>query len=144
MAKAARPTRSGMAFVTTATHERRPIFQIARAADLFIETLLYYRTHGYYKLHGYLVLPDHVHLLLTPQSIPLQHAVRLIKDGFAFRLNAKLPIWEPDYKAYSIASLSDLNIVREYLYQLPVRAQLSSSPELYPYSSAYRQTPATG
>jgi putative transposase len=138
MAKAVHTSCSGMAFVTTATHERRPIFQISRVADLFIDTLLHYRTHGFYKLHGYLVMPDHVHLLLTPQSIRLAQAVRLIKDGFVYRLDTALPVWEPGYKGYSIGSLHDLNVVREYLYQLPVRAQLTASAEMYPYSSAYR------
>lgn len=132
-----------MAFVTTATHERRPIFQVSRVAELFIQTLLHYRTSGHYKLHGYIVMPDHIHLLLTPQRITLEQAVHLIKEGFAYRLDTNLPVWEPGYRGYSIGSLHDLNIVRAYLYQLPVRAQLTPTPELYPYSSAYRSVPAT-
>jgi putative transposase len=142
MAKAVPTSRSGMAFVTTATHERRPIFEISRVADLFIETLLHYRTHGYYKLHGYLVMPDHIYLLMTPQSIRLEQAVRLIKQGFVHRLSTRLPIWETGYKGYSIANQRDLNTVREYLYHLPVRAKLTPRAELYPYSSAYRKQPA--
>jgi putative transposase len=131
-----------MAFVTTATHERRPIFEISRVADVFIETLLHYRTQGYYKLHGYLVMPDHVYLLLTPQSIRLEQAVRLIKQGFVHRLSTSVTVWERDYKAYSISNLRDLNVVREYLYQLPVRTHMTPSAELYPYSSAYRNVSA--
>jgi putative transposase len=130
-----------MAFATTATHERRPIFLVARVADLFIETLLHYRTVGHYKLHGYLVMPDHVHLLLTPQGITLAQAVALIKTGFSYRLDTYEPTWEPGFTGYSIASLHDLDIVRNYLHQLPVRADLSPTPELYPYSSAYRTAP---
>jgi putative transposase len=132
-----------MAFVTTATHQRRPIFQISRVAELFIDTLLHYRQQGHYKLHGYLVLPDHVHLLLTPHAITLEQAVRLIKGGFAYRLDTELPVWETGYKGYSIRNLHDLDIIRAYLYQLPVRAELSPTPELYPYSSAYRSSAAS-
>jgi putative transposase len=131
-----------MAFVTTATHERRPIFQIARVAELFIETLLHYRTVGHYKLHGYVVMPDHIHLLLTPQGITLAQAVALIKTGFSYRLDTYERVWEPGFKGYSIACLHDLDIVRTYLHQLPVRAQLSPNAELYPYSSAYRSIPS--
>jgi len=130
-----------MAFVTTATHERRPIFEISRVADVFIETLLHYRTQGYYKLHGYLVMPDHVYLLLTPQSIRLEQAVRLIKFGFVHRLHTTLPVWDKGYKGYSIGSLHDLNLVRDYMYQMPVRAHLTPTAEMYPYSSAYRSVP---
>jgi putative transposase len=131
-----------MAFVTTATHDRRPIFEISRVADLFIETLLHYRTQGYFKLHGYLVMPDHVYLLLTPESIQLEQAVRLIKQGFVHRLSTRVTVWEREYKAYSISNLRDLNIVREYLYQLPVRTHMTPTAEQYPYSSAYRHVSA--
>jgi putative transposase len=142
METAARASRTGMAFVTMATHERHPIFELARMADLFIDTLLHYRTQGHYKLHGYTLMPDHVHLLLTPHKMRLDQAAHLIKSGFCYRLDGGLAeIWEPGYKGYSIANLHDLNFVRDYLYQLPVRAHLTPSAELYPYSSAYRSVP---
>jgi hypothetical protein len=83
-------------------------------------------------------MPDHVHLLLTPQSITLDQAVTLIKSGFTYRLDTELAIWEPGFTGYSIANLRDLEIVRAYLHQLPVRANLAPAAELYPYSSAYR------
>ena len=56
METAAHASRTGMAFVTMTTHERQPIFELARRADLFIDTLLHYRTQGHYKLHGYTCL----------------------------------------------------------------------------------------
>ena len=130
-----------MSFVTTATYERRPIFETSRIAELFIDTLLHYRTLGHYKLHAYVVLPDHVHLLLTPKSISLDQAIGLIKNGFLHRLDTDFPIWEQGHTAYSIANVRDLEIVRAHLHQLPVRANLTSSAELYPHSSAYRRTP---
>jgi putative transposase len=141
MAKAVRKPRAGVSYVTTAAHDRRPIFEISRVAELFIETLLHYRTLGHYKLHAYVVMPDHVHLLLTPQSITLDQAVRLIKEGFAHRLETELPIWEESFTAYSVANIRDLEVARAYLHQLPVRAGLAPAAELYPHSSAYRQTP---
>jgi putative transposase len=128
-----------MSYVNAATHDRRPIFEISRLAELFIDTLLHYRTLGHYKLHGYVVMPDHVSLLLTPQSMTLEHAVEVIKNGFAHRLNAKQPAWQDGFTGYSIANMHDLDMVRAYLHQLPVRANLTTAAELYPHSSAYRQ-----
>jgi putative transposase len=136
------PSTAGMAFVTLTTHGRRPVFQISRVAELFISTLFHYRVQGHYKLHAYLVLPDHVHLILTPHAMPLAHAVRLIQLGFVHRIDSKVPIWEPTYKAYSIRSLRDLSTVRSYLHQVPVRTHLTPTAELYPYSSAYHTPPA--
>jgi len=142
MAKVRTP-RPGMSYVTTTTRDRRPIFEIARVAELFIDTLLHYRRLGHYKLHAYVVMPDHVHLVLTPQSITLSVAIGLIKSGFSHRLDTQLPIWEEAFTAYSIANNHDLEVVRAYLHQLPVRAELAAAAELYPHSSAYRQGVAT-
>jgi putative transposase len=142
MAKAARAPRAGVSYVTTATYERRPIFEISRVAALFIETLLHYRTLGHYKLHAYVVMPDHVHLMLTPQSITLDQAVGLIKTGFAHRLETEIPVWEENFTAYAVANMHDLEVVRAYLHHLPVRAGLAPAAELYPHSSAYRQATA--
>ena len=142
MGKTTRTPRPGMSFITIATRDRRPVFEIARVAELLIDTLLHYRTLGHYKLHAYVVMPDHLHLLLTPQAITLEHAVELIKNGFAYRLDTELPIWEHAFRSYSVANLHDLEIVRTYLHQLPVRANLAPAAELYPHSSAYHQAPS--
>jgi putative transposase len=140
MAKNARTPHPGMSFVTAATRDRRPVFEIARIADLMVDTLLHYRKLGHYKLHAYVVMPSQLHLLLTPQSIALAHAVELIKNGFAYRMDSELPIWEHGFTAYSVSNIHDLELVRTYLHQLPVRAKLVSAPELYPHSSAYRRS----
>jgi putative transposase len=129
-----------MSYVNFATDRRRPIFEISRVAAMFIETLLHYRTQGQYKLHAYVVMPDHVHLLVTPQSITLDQTVGLIKNGFAHRVESELAIWEERFTGYPIANMHDLEIVRAYLHQLPVRENLAPAPELYPHSSAYRRT----
>lgn len=128
-----------MSFVTIATRDRRPTFEISRVADLLVDALLHYRTLGHYKLHAYVVMPDHLHVILTPQSIALEHAIELIKNGFAYRLDTDLPVWEHGYTAYSVANMHDLETVRAYLHDLPVRAGLCPGAELYPHSSAYRQ-----
>jgi putative transposase len=128
-----------MSFVTAATRDRRPLFEIGRVADLMVETLLHYRKLGHYKLHAYVVMPTQVHLLLTPQTIALAHAVELIKNGFSYRMDSELPVWEHGFTAYSVSNMHDLELVRSYLHQIPVRAKLVSAAELYPHSSAYRR-----
>jgi len=140
MAKPAHPYRPGIAFVTLTTHDKRPIFEIARIADLFIDTLLHYRTVGHYKLHAYVVMPDHVHLLITPQGMTLDQAVELIKHGFLYRLDSQLPVWQSGFTGYSVANLRDLEIVRAFMHQIPVRTHLAAAAELYRHSSAYRPT----
>lgn len=141
MTKNVHVSRPGISFVTLATRDRRPVFETSRVAELFIDSLLHYRTLGHYKLHAYVVLPEHVEILLTPQAITLEHAVELIKNGFTYRLDSDLPVWEHGFTAYSVANIHDLEIVRAFLHQSPVRANLAAAPELYPHSSAHRQAP---
>jgi putative transposase len=72
------PSRSdgaGTYFVTSATFNRRRLFQVAAKADLFLEVLQNYRREGHYKLHAFVVMPDHIHLLLTPQGITIERVV---------------------------------------------------------------------
>lgn len=138
MANVAHTFRANASFVTISTHQRRPVFHISRVAELFIETLRHYRTQGNYKLHAFLVMPDHVHLLLTPQIDPLEQTITLIQDGFSRGLASESPVWDPGMIAHSVSSLRDLEKIRAYLHQTPVRANLATIPELYPYSSAHR------
>jgi putative transposase len=141
MASTANTSCHGMAFVTIATHNRRPVFHVSRLAELFIDALLHYRAGGHYKLHAYLVMPDCVHLILTPQGVTLEQAVHLIKAGFVQLLDTDVPIWQPSFAYHSISTARDLKILRTYIHMVPVHAHLIPAAELYPYSSAYRTVP---
>ena len=137
MATPARTSRPGTYFITTATYNRRRLFQVPANAELFLETLQHYRREGRYKLHASVVMPDHIHLILTPQAITLERAVGLIKGGFSHRLASKFPVWQRGFTDHRIRDTEDLEVRRSYLLQNPVRARLAASGELYPYSSAY-------
>lgn len=50
-------------------------------------------SHGFYRLHAYVVMPDHIHLLLTPQAITLERAMMLMEGGFSHRLASDFPVW---------------------------------------------------
>src|ERR1700723_928512 len=84
--------RAGTYLATSVTYERRPLFRATQTAELFLETLQYYRREGHYKLPAFVVMPDHVHLLITPQEITLERAMQLIKGGFSHRLVSNLPV----------------------------------------------------
>jgi putative transposase len=73
----------------------RRLFQVAAKAELFLETLQHYRREGHYKLHAFVVMPDHIHLLLTPQEFALERVIQLIKGGFSHRLASNPPPLHP-------------------------------------------------
>jgi putative transposase len=141
------PSRSvgmGTYFVTSATFQRRRLFQVAANAELFLETLQHYRLAGHYKLHAFVVMPDHIHLLLTPQDISIERAVGLIKGGFSHRMESKFPIWQRGFTDHRIHDGNEFKMRREYIHQNPVRARMVELPELYPFSSAYRSNERPG
>jgi putative transposase len=139
------PSRSdggGTYFVTSATFNRGRLFQVAANAELFLKVLQQYRYEGYYKLHAFVVMPDHIHLLLTPQGAPVERVVGFIKGGFSHRMGSKFPVWQRGFTDHRVRNRDEFQARREYIHQNPVRARIVEIAELYPYSSAYRQ--ATG
>lgn len=62
----------GTYFTSTQTWERRTLFVNERWADLMVATLLDYRSQGKYLLHEFVIMPDHLHLILTPEGITLE------------------------------------------------------------------------
>jgi putative transposase len=139
MAKPTRATSHGTFFITTQTHNRRTLFQVTANADLLIETLQHYRSEGHYKLHAFVIMPDHIHLLLTPTGITLERSIQLIKGGFSHRLASKLPIWQRGFTDRRMRDRDDFLTHRSYIHHNPVRERLCQQPEDYPYSSAYRK-----
>jgi len=138
MAIPSRASRPGTFFVTTSTYNRRRLFQVDSNAQLFLETLQHYRRAGRYKLHAFVVMPDHIHLILTPLEITLERAVGLIKGGFSHRLASGFPVWQRGFTDHRIRDAADMEARRTYLHLNPVRAGLAEAADLYPYSSAYR------
>jgi putative transposase len=129
-------------FVTTVTWKRLPIFRSETRARLLVEMLFDYSAQGKYLLHEFVVMPDHIHALITPaMDISLERAMQLIKGGFSFRLRKaeKIEVWQASFTNHRIRDLEDYEGHREYIWLNPVRARLSVRPEDYPYSSACRR-----
>ena len=126
-----------MFFVTTITAQRIPIFRREANANLMIDTLSHYRDAGKFLLHEFVIMPDHVHLLLTPaEEISLERAMQFIKGGFSFRMDKRGSIWQPSFTNHRIRDWEDFEHHRDYIRMNPVRARLTLCPDVYPYSSA--------
>jgi putative transposase len=63
------------------------LFQRAETADLLISTMLKYRETGEFWLHEFVVMPNHIHLLLSvDDDHAIGRAVQMIKGGFSFAM----------------------------------------------------------
>lgn len=67
-----KPTRGisppGTYFVTFITWERRRLFVVEAYVRLFLKTMYSYRRKEKFQLHAFVLMPEHVHLLLTPAN----------------------------------------------------------------------------
>jgi len=126
-------------FITASTFQKRNIFQSDRMAGLFVEVLFHYRGQAKYLLHEFVVMPDHFHLLITPEE-SLERAMQLIKGGFSYRARKELnftgDIWQPSYYDRRVRDLEEYVSFREYIRRNPVKKGLALLPEEYVYSSA--------
>jgi putative transposase len=114
-------------------------FQKQANADLFLKTLLRYREQGKFQLHAFAIMPDHVHLLITPginQSLP--KCIQLIKGGYSFaaRTITQKEIWHSGYHEHCIRDLSDYDHQLRYIANNPPAGQL---PAEYLYVHTHPQ-----
>ena len=126
-------------FVTSVTWQRVPIFRVEARARLLIEVLLGYRDQRKYLLHEFVVMPDHIHLLLTPApEISLERAVQFIKGGYSYRLRKveKIQVWQESFTNHRIRDFDDYQKHCEYVRMNPVRARLVQDAGAYAFSSA--------
>jgi putative transposase len=131
-------------FVTTKCWQGRTIFQVPQNVEILIRTLFHYRGLGNYLLHEFVVMPDHLHLLLTPNATTsLEKAVQLIKGGSSHQIykerNQRMEIWQEGFYDWTIRNANDWRTKAEYIRMNLVRAKLVESPEDWPYSSAAHQ-----
>jgi putative transposase len=110
-------------------------------AELLIDVLRSNMKSGKMTVHDFVVMPNHVHILMTVLGkMSLEKAMQLIKGGFSFRANKELgfrgEIWQRGFSDVRIVDELSFEQHREYIEINPVRAGLAGSPEEYEYGSA--------
>ena len=114
-------------FVTTVTWQRRPIFREEAKVTLLLDVLRHYRDQGKYLLHEFVIMPDHLHLLITPAlDVSLERAVQFIKGNFSYRLGkeGKMKVWQESFTNHRVRDAEDYEKHRSYIQLNPVRAGL--------------------
>ncbi len=131
--------RNGTFFITTVAWQRASIFHKEARARLLIDVLLDYRDHGKYLLHEFVIMPDHLHLLLTPvPEISLERVAQFIKGGYSYRLRKveRIQVWQESFTNHRIRDAEDYERHCSYVRLNPVRAGLVRDAAAYPFSSA--------
>jgi putative transposase len=131
---------SGIYFVTTDTWQRRQIFLKPEPARIVLERILECRDRGFYALHSFVIMPEHLHMLLTPGSeTSLEKAVMMIKGGSSHSIKEELlyrfPIWMEGFHDRWIRDRHEYRVRKQYIEQNPVKAGLIEKPEQYELGS---------
>jgi REP element-mobilizing transposase RayT len=91
-----------------------------------------------YQLHAFVVMPNHVHLLVTPYVVSTEWLGPL-KGFTAHQANLLLgqrgPFWQDESYDHLVRP-GGFDRVRGYIEMNPVKAGLAATPEQFPWSSA--------
>jgi len=127
--------------VTTNVAGRQPIFREPGVAEQLLRVIAGVRSEEPLGLHGYVIMPDHVHLVLSVRArTSLGRVMQLIKGRFAWRYNRSNDrsgkVWQDRYHEKALRSESALLRALQYVEDNPVTGGLADRPESYPWSSA--------
>ncbi len=120
----------------------RQLLQSDRNAVLFIDVLRSYVASKKFRVHDFVVMPDHVHWLLTlDQNITIERAMQFIKGGFSYRLKRETgysgEIWQPGFSEVRVEDEGSFEQHVSYIAENPVKAGLANSRDEYPFCFRY-------
>jgi putative transposase len=125
-------------FATTGTSMGRRLFQSERNAELLIDVMRSLVAERKFELHDFVVMPDHLHLLLTVHDgMTIEKAMQLIKGRFSHRLSREFAyrgeVWQRGFTEEQVMNRESFDGHREYIAQNPVKAGLAASTEEFPF-----------
>jgi putative transposase len=129
-------------FATTKTYGGRRLLQSDRNAILLIDVLRSYVAARKFNLLDFVVMPNHVHLLITvPDGVTIEKAMQLIKGRFSYRLKKEFgypgEVSQAGFSEVRADTKEGIAGYREYIAQNPVKAGLAEAPGQYPYCYGY-------
>jgi putative transposase len=131
----------------------RRLFQTERNAGLLIDVLRSLVAERKFRLEDFVVMPDHVHLLISvDEDMTIEKAMQLIKGRYPYRLSHGLglkgEVWQRGFSEVRVVGKDSMKRHREYIAANPVKAGLVREGESYPFCyqtlAAKKQAAAQG
>lgn len=124
--------------VTFTTHGRTQVFKESGNAALMARSLHGLKIWRDTKLLAWILMPDHLHLLITLSHVETLHGVvQKVKSNTARELKSSDPslsqIWASAFHDRALRRDEDFRDVARYMVLNPVRAGLVSRVGDYPY-----------
>ena len=125
-------------FVTFSCYRRQPKLARPSARDQVECSLEQTRLRYRFCVTGYVVMPEHVHLLLSePESRPLATALQALKQSVSrtLALRRDEPFWQARYYDFNVWSNQKRIEKLRYMHRNPVARGLVAKPEDWAWSS---------
>ncbi len=111
-------------------------------AQRVLASIEYGAGRGDYQLHAWVIMPNHVHLLITPR-ISVPKLLGSLKSVTGKRANLLLgrtgrPFWQDESYDHLVRNDEEFRRIERYIENNPMTAGLAVTPEEYVWSSAGR------
>jgi putative transposase len=140
-------------FITCSCFRRQPLLGTPRRRDLFLTVLEQVRRRYQFVVVGFVIMPEHIHLLLSePQAETPSTVMQALKISFARRVLAQakrrrnpaqaslfdhLPqhVWQKRFYDFNVWSARKQIEKVKYMHRNPVKRGLVERPEQWAWSS---------
>ena len=147
--------RGDLHFITFCCYQRRPLLASARARNLAVQILKEVRARYRFALVGYVIMPEHLHLLISESGSARPSTIlQVFKQRLARRMRARkrtpkgqlrlrFPngenllrrFWQRRYYDFNVYSRAKVVEKLHYMHSNPAREKLVSHPGDWPWSS---------
>ncbi len=122
-------------FITFSCYDRRPYLNTIPARKIFEHSLETIRKRYRFLIFGYVVMPEHVHMLVTePETASLSKAIQALKLSVTLQCTER-PFWQPRYYDFNLFSEKKQEEKLRYIHRNPVSRGLVTEPSDWPWSS---------
>ncbi|HME34192.1 MAG TPA: transposase [Candidatus Sulfotelmatobacter sp.] len=129
-------------FITWSCYQREPLLNCGERRDLLLAVLERMRERYHFAIIGYVVMPEHVHLLVSePRIANPSTVVQAVKLGFTRRalsgIASETPhrVWQSRFYDFNLWSQRKEIEKLKYMHRNPVVRGLVKQPDQWPWSS---------
>ena len=122
-------------FLTFSCYHRSPYLATRESRDRFEQSLEQIHKRYVFHVFGYVVMPEHVHLLVSePRRATLARAMLALKTSVA-KQSKERPFWQIRYYDFNIFSNAKRTEKLRYIHRNPVTRGLVNQPQEWQWSS---------
>jgi putative transposase len=125
-------------FLTFSCYRRLAYFHSTQAKDIFEYELERCRRWYQFQVFGYVVMPEHIHLLVTePDGGDLATALQMLKQLVSRKIARPddRPFWQPRYYDFNVLTHPKWQEKLRYIHRNPVTRGLVADPADWRWSS---------